>query len=299
MATKKTPAKKPAKAATKKPAAKASATKTPAAKKATVKTKPVEKAAPAKKVAEKKPAEKKPAQMALSVNDVDVGYNGIPVIRNISLQIPHGQTFGLIGLNGVGKTTLIKSILGLRDTYKGHIEVFGIHSWERAARNEIAYLPERFDPPWFLTGYEFIEFSSRLYNHNVKRKDIHDLCDRLNLDREALKRRANTYSKGMRQKLGLIATVLTPCRILLLDEPMSGLDPMARVAVKDVLILCKEKGKTVFLSSHILADLDELCQGIAVMHGGMLPYKGTPEGLKQQTGHKTLERAFLHLIMPP
>ena len=100
----------------------------------------------------------------------------------------------------------------------------------------------------------------------------------------------------MRQKLGLMGTVLTNCDLMILDEPMSGLDPLARTLVKDVLIDARKSGRTTFLSSHILADMDEICDRVAIMDEGVVKFIGTPDAVKKQTGSENLERAFLHFI---
>jgi ABC-2 type transport system ATP-binding protein len=236
---------------------------------------------------------------ALSINDVKVSYGKTEVLHGISMDIAEGETFGLIGLNGAGKTTLIKSILGLRDVQFGDIHVFGHERKEMESRRRYAYLPERFDPPWFLSGMEFLRFSMKLYDAPFSDQQARDAAERLALDPAALDRRVQTYSKGMRQKLGLMGTIMTGCGLFILDEPMSGLDPRARAAVKDMLLETKAQGRTIFLSSHILSDMDEICDRVGVLHEGVLRYLGPPSGLKSQTGTDHLERAFLKLIEKP
>lgn len=236
---------------------------------------------------------------ALSLQSVEIAYGKTRVIHGITLDIAEGETFGLIGLNGAGKTTLIKSILGLRDANAGLINVFGYDRMKPEGRLRYAYLPERFDPPWFLSGIEFIQFSLKLYGVPFQDSAARQMAERLALDPAALNRRVQTYSKGMRQKLGLIATVLTGCGLFILDEPMSGLDPLARAAVKDILLENKRQGRTIFLSSHILSDMDEICDRVGVLHQGVLRYVGAPAGLKTETGVDQLERAFLKLIEKP
>lgn len=236
---------------------------------------------------------------ALSITSVEVAYDKTRVIHGIDLVISEGETFGLIGLNGAGKTTLIKSILGLRDVNAGSIQVFGQDRGTAESRGRYAYLPERFDPPWFLTGIEFVRFSLSLYKVPFNDAAVRQAAIRLALDPAALDRRVQTYSKGMRQKLGLIGTLMTKCGLFILDEPMSGLDPRARARVKDMLLETKAQGRTIFLSSHILADMDEICDRVGVLHDGHLLYVGSPEGLRAQTGVDQLERAFLKLIEPP
>lgn len=233
---------------------------------------------------------------ALSVAGITMGYDGRDVIHDISLEILPGETFGLIGLNGAGKTTLIKAILGLRDQRKGEIRIDGHPCTSPHSKSKLAYLPERFEPPWFLSGMEFIKFSIGLYKQKFDQQLVLEAARSLALDTDALKRRVQTYSKGMRQKLGLLGTVLTNCSLLILDEPMSGLDPLARSLVKDMLGQIKARGHTVFLSSHILADMDEICDRVAILHEGQIKFIGKPAEIKEKTGCDNLERAFLHFI---
>ncbi len=236
---------------------------------------------------------------ALSIQDVRVSYDKTRVLHGLTLDIAEGETFGLMGLNGAGKTTLIKSILGLREVESGAIRVFGQERLAEQGRRQYAYLPERFDPPWFLKGMEFLSFSAQLYRQPLDDAQARAAALRLGLDPLALDRRVQTYSKGMRQKLGLMGTVLTGCGLFILDEPMSGLDPRARAAVKDMLLETKKQGKTIFLSSHILADMDEICDRVAVLHEGHLLYTGTPGALKAHAAADNLERAFLKCIEQP
>lgn len=239
---------------------------------------------------------KEAAAPAIRIMDVAADYGNGPVIENISFDVRTGETFGLIGLNGVGKTTLIKIILGLMEASTGNIEVFGGKSLDADSKTKIAYLPEKFEPPPFLSGLEFVKFSLDLYNRPFSEEEVMKAADRISLSRAAVRRRVNTYSKGMRQKTGLMGTWLTDCPLLILDEPMSGLDPLARVLVKDEIMACRNRGMTVFLSSHILADMDEICDRIAVIHDGQLKFTGTPEELRVKTGQEYLERAFLKTI---
>jgi ABC-2 type transport system ATP-binding protein len=214
----------------------------------------------------------------------------------MSFSVQAGDMFGVIGLNGAGKTTTIKTVLNLKDPISGTIQVLGKERDAKDVKEQVAYLPERFDPPWFLKGSEFIDFSARLYKRSVSRDVIIDYCQKLSLDPAFIDKKVQTYSKGMRQKLGLIATVLTGCSVLILDEPMSGLDPLARALVKDMLMALKSEGRTIILSSHILSDMDEMCDRIAIIHNGALNYLGTPSDFKALKKEQSLERAFLHVV---
>lgn len=232
---------------------------------------------------------------AITIRGVSAGYGRGNVIENISFDVKRGETFGLIGLNGVGKTTLIKIILGLMEASQGSISLFGRETLEES-KAMIAYLPEKFEPPFFLSGMEFLEFSLALYKRTFTEQTVLEAADRVSLSREALRCRMNTYSKGMRQKIGLMGTWLTGCPLLILDEPMSGLDPRARVLVKDEIVACRNRGMTVFLSTHILSDMDELCDRIGVIHDSSLRFLGTPAELREKAGKESLERAFLKII---
>lgn len=233
---------------------------------------------------------------ALQVDNLFASYGEKKVLDNVSYSVKSGQTYGLIGLNGVGKTTLIKIALGLKNSDRGTVSIFGNSSRDTAARYSLSYLPERFDPPWFLRGGEFIEFAASLYGHKPMKEDMDKACRSLALDPSVLANKVQTYSKGMRQKLGLIATVLTGAQMLILDEPMSGLDPMARSLVKNLLTSVKQAGRTIVLSSHILADMDEICDAVTVIHGGQVKFTGTPAEMKSSNQETSLEKAFLKII---
>ncbi len=236
------------------------------------------------------------AAPAIKINGVTKNYGGGNIIENISFDVKKGETFGLIGLNGVGKTTLIKTILGLIEASQGSVSLFGKETLEADSKSMIAYLPEKFEPPFFLSGMEFVKFSLDLYKRPFSEQAVLEAADRVSLSREALRRRVNTYSKGMRQKVGLMGTWLTGCPLLILDEPMSGLDPRARVLVKDEIVACRNQGMTVFLSTHILSDMDELCDRIGVIHDKSLRFLGKPAELREKTKNDSLERAFLKII---
>jgi ABC-2 type transport system ATP-binding protein len=240
--------------------------------------------------------EKQGAQKAIEIDNVSAVYHKNRALDGVSFDIAEGETFGLMGLNGAGKTTLIKIILGLLEAAEGQAQVFGKQTLDPVSKSKIAYLPEKFEPPPFLSGLEFVRFSLRFYKTPYNEEEVLQSADRLALSRDALHRRVNTYSKGMRQKTGLMGTWMTGCPLLILDEPMSGLDPLARALVKDEIMECRKKGMTVFLSSHILADMDEICDRVAVLHEGRIHYVGTPAGLKETTQQEYLERAFLKLI---
>ncbi len=236
------------------------------------------------------------SDFSLHIKGLRVDYAGKTAIHDIELATRPGEIFGLMGLNGAGKTTMIKTILGLREQDQGDIKIFGLEKSNEKSKSKLAYLPEKFEPPWFLTGFEFLKFSLDLYKQKYDKNKMIEAAHALALDEAALSRRMHTYSKGMRQKLGLMGTLLTGCSLFILDEPMSGLDPKARALVKKMIVEKKDKDRTIFLSSHILADMDEICDRVALLHDGKIQFIGEPKELKEITKSKFLEAAFLEYI---
>ncbi len=220
------------------------------------------------------------------------------VLDNISLDVNQGEIFGLIGLNGVGKTTMIKIILGLLDPDSGDANIYGENVKNKDARTNLSFLPEKFQPSIFLKGEEFLRLTCSYYNKPFHKPDAVRLARILRLDPDVLKNRVSSYSKGMGQKLGLLSSLLVGSPFIMLDEPMSGLDPSARIALKDALIdyVRSNTENTIFFSSHILSDIDEICDKIAILHNTKIIYYGTPVGFKEKMGINSLERAFLKSI---
>ncbi len=233
--------------------------------------------------------------LPLQIRNLSGGYAKLVVFSHLSLDVGQGEIFGLIGLNGVGKTTLIKAILDL-GLAEGEIVIFGENHQLPESRRRLAYLPEKFLPSPQLKGWEFLDLTLAYYGLKVDREKAKAMACGLDLDPMALDRQARTYSKGMGQKLGLLATLLTGLPLLILDEPMSGLDPRSRIMLKDRLIEYREAGGTIFFSSHILADIEEICDRVGIMHGGKLVYLGTPTDLIAKHQANGLERAFLAAI---
>lgn len=232
----------------------------------------------------------------LSVRGVHKSYNQKKVLENIEFSLVPGEIFGLIGLNGAGKTTLIKILLDLIKAEQGEARIFNLPTTNLHSRKSLSYLPEKFQPSRYLCGFEYLEIALSYYGKKLDRELAREYARRVDLDPNVLALRVGAYSKGMGQKLGLVGAFLVDAEFLILDEPMSGLDPRARIMLKDVLIETRAKGKTVFFSSHILSDIDEICDRIGVIHGGKLFFIGTPAQFKARYPEPTLEQAFLHSI---
>ena len=233
---------------------------------------------------------------ALAIDRLTKHYGKLPVLELLTLNVTRGECFGLVGMNGAGKTTLIKCLLDFCDIDGGEIRVFDVPHRETRARRPLAYLPESFLPPHSLTGRDFVKYMLALreqpYNEVVTRA----MCAALDLDVQALDRQARNYSKGMTQKLGLAAGFLSQAELFILDEPMSGLDPKARALLKRQFAALKQSGKTLFFSSHVLADVEEICDRMAILHAGQLRFIGTPAECRAQYQADTLESAYLAAI---
>ncbi len=236
---------------------------------------------------------------ALSVDRISKKYKKKKVLDDISFTINEGETFALIGLNGVGKTTLIKTILGLIKPDKGDIKIFGKSSVN--ARKNICYLPEKFMPPPNLSGLEFLEYSLSFHNSAQRKSaEIEIMASNLDLSPELLREKISKYSKGMGQKLGLISTFLSNAKLLIFDEPMSGLDPRSRIMLKNEMRNHIRKGGTIFFTSHILSDIEELCSHIAILDKGKIIYDGNITNFLINTDNtqpKTLEERFLEEVL--
>jgi ABC-2 type transport system ATP-binding protein len=232
---------------------------------------------------------------ALKCLDVGKRYGSAQVLRAVSFEVEAGAFFGLAGINGAGKTTLIKCMLDLSTPDAGRIEVFGRPATLPRSRAALAFLPERFMPPYYLTGAAFLRMMAALRGDEYRQDAALAMLERLDLDASALIRPVRAYSKGMTQKLGLAACFLADRDLVILDEPMSGLDPQARVRVKSIMKQLSARGRTLFITSHALADIEELCDTVAVLHAGALGFLGSPEQMRRSTGGRTLEDAFMRL----
>ena len=233
---------------------------------------------------------------AISFRGLSKSYADAAVLHRLELEVPAGRTFGLVGINGAGKTTLIKCLLDFCEFDAGAIRIFGMPSQETRARARLAFLPERFVPPYYLTGEDFLRYMMKLYSSGYEPAQVRRMLDGLDLAESALRKPVRTFSKGMTQKLGLAACLLSGRELLVLDEPTSWLDPKARALLKDRLRAVHASGRTVFFTSHALADVDELCDRMAVLHEGRLRFSGTPLELRTRFDSATLEQAYLTCI---
>lgn len=215
------------------------------------------------------------------------------MLDGIDLTVNEGEFFGLVGMNGSGKSTMIKAILDLTSIDSGQIRIFDRPHRQVSSRKKIAYLPDRFSPPPHLKGRDFIDYMLQLHGSKSSEKKIYEMLDAIELDKNTLQESVSKLSKGMTQKLGLASCLLSGKSLLVLDEPMSGLDPKARVLFKQQLHKIKKQNNTLFFSSHVLADVDEIADRIAVLHERKILYIGSTKQFKEIYGTDVLEDAYM------
>ena len=233
---------------------------------------------------------------ALRFQQVVKRYGAASVLQGVDLELAAGESFGLVGVNGAGKTSLIKCMLDFCALDGGVIEIYGRPHHQPAARRPLGFLPERFTPPYYLTGADFIRYLLTLQALPYDQPAVDAMLAALDLEPAALKKTVRSYSKGMTQKLGLAACLLSRKQLYVLDEPMSGLDPKARALLKEQLRALRRNGSTLFMTSHALTDVDELCDRMAILHDGRIRFAGTPAECRARYGAATLEQAFLACI---
>ena len=209
----------------------------------------------------------------------------VTALRGLSLDIPAGHVYGLLGPNGSGKSTTLKILLGLVTPTSGTSEIFGVPSSRVASRAEVGFLPENPYFYKFLTGSETIAFYGRLCGLGGRplRTRVAELLDLVGLQ-DAGDRRISGYSKGMLQRIGLAQAMVHDPRLLILDEPTAGVDPAGSRQIRDLILRLKERGKTVLLTSHLLEQVQEVCNRVGILAKGELVREGSLEILTGVTG---------------
>lgn len=220
------------------------------------------------------------------------------VVSNLSLTVTKGTVFGFLGANGAGKTTTLKMIVGLLFPDKGKISVGRDASTSLAARQKIGFMSE--SPQFYrhLTVAEVLEFVGQLYGLSaaVITKRTKELLKDVGLEKSA-DLSCKKMSKGMHQRLGFATALMNEPELLILDEPLDGLDPLGRLDFKKLIMKLKKRGTTIFFSSHILSDVEELCDEVAILDQGKIIRQGSPKSLLKGSKN-TLEEFFVELIKP-
>jgi ABC-2 type transport system ATP-binding protein len=202
----------------------------------------------------------------------------IASLQDCSLNVYKGETFGLLGPNGAGKTTLLKTLLGIIRPTSGRGVLLDRPLGDRRVKQRIGYLPENAYYYDYLTGWELLNFAAGLFKipPATAKKRIIELLDLVGLAQStAQKKQLRQYSKGMVQRIGMAQAIINDPEVVFLDEPMSGLDPMGRYQVRQIILSLKQQGKTIFFNSHILADVEKICDRIAILAQGKLICSGS------------------------
>jgi ABC-2 type transport system ATP-binding protein len=209
-----------------------------------------------------------------------------PILNGITFSVREGEIFGYLGPNGAGKTTTIKCLLGLIHPDAGTVEIFGLSHLSPRSRQSLGFLPEN---PYFyeyLTAREFLVFTADLFglDRGEKAGRIARLLKLVGLER-ASDLPLRKYSRGMLQRVGLAQALINDPRLVILDEPLGGMDPLGRKEIRDIIVRFKAEGKTVFFTSHILQDIEMICDRVAIIVGGRIVKEG---GLRDLVSEKVL-----------
>ncbi len=204
----------------------------------------------------------------------------VRAVKALDMQVRRGEIFGLLGPNGSGKSTTIKLLLGLLFPTSGQALVFGKNSTDVSKNERIGYLPEESYLYKFLNAEETLDFYGRLFNMSAaqRRSRTQQLIDLIDLN-WAKRRQLKEYSKGMTRRIGLAQALINDPELILLDEPTTGLDPIGTREMKDLIIKLRDQGKTVLMCSHLLADVQDVCDRIAILHQGELKELGRVDDL--------------------
>lgn len=236
-------------------------------------------------------------QEAIQIKNISKTYaGGQAALHNFSLSVKEGEVFGFLGPNGAGKTTAIRILLGLLDATSGSVEIFGGDPRKPQTRHDMGYLPETAEYYEFMNTVELLRFYGALCEMDSKTLDyrIDELLEMVDLTQYS-KRPLRMFSKGMMQRAGIAQALLHDPRVLILDEPMTGLDPLGRLHLRKIIQNLREQGKTVFFSSHEMSETEVVCDRFGILKDGKLCWCGDPRKIVGD-GEGNLERIFLDFI---
>jgi ABC-2 type transport system ATP-binding protein len=218
----------------------------------------------------------------IRAKDVFKRYGNIAALNGVDLEVPRGSLYSLLGPNGAGKSTLIRILVGLIKQDRGYIEILGLdpHSRHSEVMSRVGYVPELPSFPDFMSGEEYLRLTADLYGlGRDSRTRISEVLSLVGLER-ASGRKIGTYSKGMIQRLAIAQAILPDPELLILDEPLMGIDPEARIQFKDLFVGLAKKGKTILYSSHVLEEVERISTHIAIINKGRIVASGTKEDVE-------------------
>ncbi len=238
---------------------------------------------------------RKNAMNVIEIENVSKSYGEHFSLKNISLTLKEGKIFALLGPNGAGKTTLVKLMLSLIHQDQGQILVNGLDVKNKLSRQGVAFIPEKFTFFPFYTAYGVLEFFGTMKGLNPEdlRPQIESALKTLNIE-ELKNRKLSKMSKGQIQRVGLASILIGKNDLIVLDEPFSGLDPIGMRDLKDIIKKLKDEGKTLFINSHILLEMEQLCDEVAILNRGEMLFKGSVQDILSQ--EKSLDDFFYKLI---
>jgi ABC-2 type transport system ATP-binding protein len=234
-----------------------------------------------------------PTELAINLSNVEKRYRGkVHALRGIDMQVRRGEVFGLLGPNGAGKSTLVKIMMTVVRPTRAAGTILGKPIGHKPTLDRVGYLPENHRFPRYLTGRQTLEFFAALSNVQKERakKRAAELLDLTGMTTWA-DRKVSTYSKGMMQRIGLAQAMVNDPDLIVLDEPTDGVDPVGRREIRDVLLALKQKGVTVFINSHLLSELEMICDRVAILVGGRVAQQGTMDELALGQGRYEIQLA--------
>ena len=225
--------------------------------------------------------------MILETDDISKSYRGRRVVDNVRVSVAQGEVVGLLGPNGAGKTTFVKTLLSAVRPTSGTALIFGRDAREPEARRPIGYLPENHRFPTYFTGAGMLDFYAALsgVDSAQRKKLIPELLALVGLEQWG-NMRLGKYSKGMLQRVGLAQALMHAPSLLILDEPSDGVDPIGRVQIRDMLHALEQQGVTIFLNSHLLAEVELFCHDVAIIHRGKVALEGKIKDLTAGSGYR-------------
>ena len=223
--------------------------------------------------------------LVLETRNLRKNYRRIEALRGVSLTVQSGEIYGLLGQNGAGKTTLIKILLGITRGWHGEAKLLGQPAGAAHVRKRVGYLPEDHRFPDYHTGYSLLDFYGQLLGvpHAQRKSRIPEMLGTVGL-RERMHTKIRGYSKGMKQRLGIAQALLHEPDVIFLDEPTDGVDPLGRRHIREILLHLKSQGRTIFLNSHLLSEVELICDRVGILQKGEMVREGHIAELTKQQG---------------
>lgn len=221
----------------------------------------------------------------IRVENLRKSYGSVEALKGVSLEVRPGEVFGLLGPNGAGKSTLIKILLGIVKKTAGEADLLGQPAGPAHIRNRVGYLPEDHQFPQYHTGYSLLDFYGQLYglSRSERRARIPKTLEIVGISKR-MHTKIKTYSKGMKQRLGIASAIMHEPDVIFLDEPTDGVDPVGRREIRELMERLRGEGKTVFVNSHLLGEVELVCDRVAILQAGETVRAGTVADLTRQAG---------------